>query len=270
MPVSWPELAAGLLSGGALVKILGPMFAEFRRRREDSKSARALVDFHLDPILKAADELVGKLRSLAQSDFDEIISLTYEGITIDFDDDDADLDEIMKYGDILYLLAQFWAQIQILRIEGLNLNLTRDKRGAKLRSFFRALEARRTRLVDRAWQRAIGEALIDDTGARLRTITLYEFIQRYKSSPDFRDWLSPLFFALLEVEDRRERQRFLVYGAIIHSLLDTLDPRYQVSTKRTGWANKLNDRSRRDLKRRVFAVYLPFVKKPGTYYSVDR
>ena len=61
-------LGAGLL-GALLVKVLEIGYQELRRRSERRRVAQRFVDEHLDPVLKAADELVGKLRSLAMADF---------------------------------------------------------------------------------------------------------------------------------------------------------------------------------------------------------
>ena len=61
-------LVAGVL-GGLIVKVFDIAYQEFRRRSESSEAAKRFVDEHLDPLLKAADELVGKLLSLAREDF---------------------------------------------------------------------------------------------------------------------------------------------------------------------------------------------------------
>lgn len=65
----WLRLLAAALAGGLIVKFLDILYAEFRRRSERSEAAKRFVDEHLDPLLKAADELVGKLVSLAGEDF---------------------------------------------------------------------------------------------------------------------------------------------------------------------------------------------------------
>ena len=65
MTSSWLDLLAAAVSGGGVVKILDYLHTELLRRRDRTEHARELVDKHLDPILKAADELVGKARSLA-------------------------------------------------------------------------------------------------------------------------------------------------------------------------------------------------------------
>src|ERR1700680_1040824 len=49
----------------------GSIFSELLRRRRSAKAARQLIAKHLDPLLKATDELQGKLRSLAEEDFAE-------------------------------------------------------------------------------------------------------------------------------------------------------------------------------------------------------
>ncbi len=50
-------LGAGLL-GALLVKLLEIGYQEMRRGSERRRTARRFVDEHLDPVLKAADELV--------------------------------------------------------------------------------------------------------------------------------------------------------------------------------------------------------------------
>ena len=60
-------------SGGIAVKLLDYGYQEYRRRSETSRTAKSITDTHLDPILKSADELVAKIRSLAQADFQDLI-----------------------------------------------------------------------------------------------------------------------------------------------------------------------------------------------------
>ena len=145
-----------------VVKALDYLYQEYRRRSEARKSAKDLIDRHIDPILKSADELVGKIRSLAQSDFRELIKAPAPK--------DSQFDSWLPYLNILYLFAQFWSRIQILRIESLFVNLGSDERGKQLLNFFKVLEAKKTRLVERAWQRGIGEALVEHTNEGVRTI----------------------------------------------------------------------------------------------------
>ena len=133
MGSSWLDLLGAGLSGGVIVKVLDYLYKEYRRRTEARQSATDVIDRHIDPILKSADELVGKLRSLAQSDFRDIIKAPVP--------EDSQFESWLPYLDIIFLFAQFWSRIQILRSEGLFVNLGTDERGRQLLNFFRALEA---------------------------------------------------------------------------------------------------------------------------------
>jgi hypothetical protein len=68
----WFKLITAALGGGLTVKLFDIVYQEIRRHFDQSQSAKRFVDEHLDPLLKAADELVGKLRSLADDDFKEL------------------------------------------------------------------------------------------------------------------------------------------------------------------------------------------------------
>jgi hypothetical protein len=56
----WLKLLTAALGGGITVKLLDITYQEMRRLLERSQSAKRFVDEHLDPLLKAADELVGE------------------------------------------------------------------------------------------------------------------------------------------------------------------------------------------------------------------
>ena len=262
MASSWLDLLGAGLGGGFVVKALDYLYKEYRLRSEARKSATDLIDRHIDPILKSADELVGKLRSLAQSDFRDIIKAPVP--------EDSKFESWFPYLDIIYLFAQFWSRIQILRIEGLFVNLGTDERGKQLLDFFRALEGTRTRIVSRAWQRGIGEALLENTNSGYRSINYIEFVQRFLSQSEYKRWFNPLISALSRINHTREKQRLLTYGVIIHALIDTLDIGHLVTRDRPGWPNKLSNKSRKDLRYRIFKIYLPFVKSQSRYYMVPK
>lgn len=258
MTANWLDLIGAGLSGGLAVKVLDYLYQEYRRRSQTRKTAKDLIDRHIDPILKSADELVGKIRSLAQSDFRQLIKAPVPR--------GFEFDTWLPYLNVLYLFAQFWSRIQILRIESLFVNLTSDKRGKQLLGFIKALEATKTRLVERSWQRGIGEALIEQESERVRTKTYIEFVHLFLSSDEFQKWFHPLVSVVMRINYTREKQRLLTYGAILHALIDTLDANHLVTNDRPGWPNKLSKKSKRDLKFRVFHVYLAFVKNPERYF----
>jgi hypothetical protein len=260
MSVSWGQLASLAVSGGfggIVVKVLDYAYAEYRHRREASDTAQQIVDRHLDPILKAADELVGKLRSLALRDFQEI------------EDQPAPPRKLTRGSidltNLLFLFAQFWARVQILRSQSLDVNIGATKAGRSLKSFIQTLESRGVRVVERPLQRGMGESLVRRQGQALSCITYYEFVGRYLSNDDLGEWFRPLQDAVVQSRRTPHRQRLLVYGSVLLARIDTLDPQHLTTSDRAGWPNKLTKRSRRDLKFRVFEVYLPFVEAVEKY-----
>ena len=212
-----------------------------------------------DPLLKAGDELVGKLRSLAERDFKELVSLT-------FDPSQASIS--MHYASTAYLFACFWARVEILRRESLYVKLSYDERGKRLRSLLASLESQRVRIIARIAQRAIGEAVIQTTnGGRLDCIPYVEFVEKYERSRRFREWMSPLLQVLARARHRTDKQRLLQYGIIVHALLDTLDQEHAVTNDRPSYPNKLSTKTKRSLKYRVFGRYSQFVPNQQKYYG---
>lgn len=261
MSTSWLDLAGAALSGGLVVKVLDYLYTEYRRQREASLTAKQLIDKHLDPVLKTSEELVGKLRYLAQSDFKELKRAVPPL--------HSDIKKSVPYFDMTYLIAHFWARLQILSIESTYVSLGSDKRGVTLLDFTRTLETTRIRLVERSWQRAIGEVLIIYRNENFQTMSYAEFVESYVTSESMQRWMAPLIQLLSRMQHTRERQRLLVYGAVIHALLDNLDPEHTISKSIPAWSNKLSAKSRRDLKHRVFGIYLKQVKHADKYYAVD-
>lgn len=261
MPTSWLDLFGAAFSGGVVVKVADYLYAEYKRRSEESRSVKKLVEKHLDPILKAADEIVGKIASLAREDFRELRNAPslLKG---------ANLKDQVVLTNVLYLFAQFWARVQLLRLESVYSDLTREDTGRRISSFLSALEANRNRLVDRAWQRGIGEALITTRSGKSELLTYYDFVKCYSQDESFREWFQPLASILQQTRHTRYRQRLLTYGAILHSFMDTMDAKRVVVREIPAWPNKLSRRSRRDLEFRIFKVYLPFVEEPRKYCRV--
>ena len=93
----WFQLLTAALGGGLTVKVLDIIYQEIRSWSERSRTAEQFVDKHLDPLLKAADELVGKLRSLAESDFKELATV----------EPDTKILNSADFSSILFLFARF-------------------------------------------------------------------------------------------------------------------------------------------------------------------
>ena len=237
------------------MKALDILYQEFRGRSERSRTAKRFVDDHLDPLLKATDELVGKLRSLAESDFRELHDV----------DPGAEALESPDFSSLLYLFGKFWARVEILRREGLSVSLGEDARGKQLQSFLDCLESQRVRIVDRITQRAIGEVMVERRNESFDTVAFINFVKAFETDRETRRWIAPLAGLLGGMRYAHERQRLLQYGAVLHAMIDTLDPRHLVTGERPSYPNKLTRRSQRDLKYRVFGVYLAFVERPEKY-----
>jgi hypothetical protein len=259
---------SGLVTLPLLGRVFSSVFAEMRQRWQSAKAGRRVVAQQLDPLLKAADELYGKLRSLAEEDFREFHDLPPTALS------DQQLVDVCA---TLYLFAKFWSRLETLRRESFHAELSAIKQGAALVKFLHSLESRRVRLVDRAWQRGIAE-LVTGQGARSDAINLTEFVERYEGGGIVRRWFGPLESMLRasaagQRRDRRRiRQRILRYGVVVHAFIDTLDPKHRTTRDRPAYSNKLSRRSKRDLIGRVFDIYLPMVTgaQIRKYTGVDR
>src|SRR5215813_12727708 len=116
-----------------------------------AKRALGLPVKVVDPLLKSADELVGKLRPLAESDFKPTQRITPHEKGI-FNHD---------FGSLVFLFGKFWAQVEIIRQEGMSVAMAKDERGLQLQSFFDCLESRRVQIIERILQWAAGEAFLE-------------------------------------------------------------------------------------------------------------
>jgi hypothetical protein len=249
--IEWARLLVAAIGGGFVVKLLDIGYLEFRRRDEGRQSATKFVDQHLDPLLKAADELVGKLLSLGKEDFRALADVPTE-------DPFANTD----FGSTAYLIARLWAQIEVLREHALYVSISEDQRGRWLQQFLDCLESRGVRLIDRISQRAVGETLIAASGAA--TVRYIDFIKSVEGSDALR-WLTPLVALLRKATHTTERQQLLQYTVVVHSMIDALDPEHRVTSERPGIPGKLTKQTWRQLKYRTFGRYLTFVRDVEKY-----
>lgn len=245
----WWALFAAALGGGGTVKLADIAYQEFREWKAHRSTSTKNIDEVLEPLLKAADELVGKLRSLAEQDFTPLRR------------PNATTLEDPGFASLVYLFVQFWSQVEAIRLRGMSVSVARSKRGKWTQSFLTCLESRRVRLIDRISQRALGEAVL----ASGRTMNFVEFIKCYDTDPYIKRWLGPLLAVLTNLNRSAERQKVLQYAVVMHAFIDTLDNRHLVTHDRPAAPNKLNRQSWKDLNYRVFAVYLPFVAHRSKY-----
>ncbi len=249
--LQWVQVIAGGMSGGFVVKLAEIVYQEIRRRGDKRQSSSRFIDEHLDPLLKAADELVGKLHSLGREDFRSFA--------------DVDGNAIYRHADLgstAYLFGRFWAQIEILRQQALYVSISADERGRQLQAFLSCLESRRVRLIDRIAQRAVGETLLAESG--VGTIHYIQFA-RMLDDPDTAQWLQPLANLFMKSTHTTERQQILQYCVVVRAMIDTLDPKHLVTRERPQISNKLSKQTWRDLNYRVFRTYLSFVPAHEKY-----
>jgi hypothetical protein len=245
----WLDLLMAALGGGATVKLLDIGHAEFTRWKGRRDDGTKVVDRSLEPLLRAVDELVGKLRSLVEQDFVPLRNIRTDGL------------EDTSFASIVYLFAQFWSEFEIVRQRGLSSEVARSKRGKLTQAFLRCLESRRLRLLDRISQRAIGEiAQVDG-----RTLNFVEFVNHYDTNENARKWVQPLVDVLSRTWDSDARQDILQYAVVLHAMIDTLDKDHLVTRQRPGTPNKLTSKSWKDLNYRVFDVYLTGVPDRTKY-----
>jgi len=249
--LAWAKVLVAAVGGGFVVKVFDIGYLELRRRADRRQSSSTFLNQHLDPLLKAADELVGKLHSLGREDFQTFAEV-----------DPAAPFTHSDFASTAYLLARFWAQVEILREHALYVSLSEEERGRWLAAFLDSLESRGVRLLDRISQRAVGETLMADSGAV--TVRFIDFIESL-NDPDIARWLTPLAELLVKARHTRERQQLLTYGLVVHAMIDTLDANHSVTRDRPAIPGKLSRATWRDLHYRVFRRYLTFVPDPEKY-----
>ncbi len=263
MSDSWVGFFTAALTGGVVVKLMEFIFQSFQSEFHRARTAKEIVDIHFDPLMKAADEIVGKTRSLAERDFQELILATTDNVNTS----NRVPTEILA---LLYLYAQFWGRIEILRQESVGVSLSKDKRGAKLKDFIACLESQRIRLVNRVHQKAIGElSIILKANGKFQSIGIVNFSRSLSEDEEMKYWIEPLISKLGSVKAKKTRQRVLVYGVVTHALIDTLDPKHTSTNWRPSYPNKLSKNSKRDVKYRVFGKYLKYVKNTKKYVGYE-
>lgn len=246
------RLLLAALGGGLTVKALDIAYQEYRERGAKQETAEQFVDSHLSPLLKCADELSGKLRSLAANDFRPL----YDG------------DPSAQYRDqisTLYLISRFWAHIEIFRDAGLTINFVKDPRGRTLQKFIDCLESRPVRLADRITQRAIGELMLDHEGDHPKPLTFLSFCERTEGLGVAAQWLDQVNGILKNSRSTADRQALLVYAVVVHAMIDTLDNDHAITRDRPGLPEKLTRKTWRSLNYKVFDNYLKIDLEKAKY-----
>jgi len=245
------------ITGGAAWEGFKFIYPELKRKLETRRLAIGSFFKNLDPILKSASELYGKLESLAKEDFS-----TY---TNPQNSNSSDVDQNKKY--VLYLFSQFWGHLENLRLESQYTALSKVKKGNHLLRFIETFESRKFRILDRSQQRIIGECLITQKDQKFRVLTLNEFLIQYEdNSSNLHKRVAFLESFLNSVKDKDKRQTVLVFGVIVAALIDHFDPKYRTVRRRSVYLNKLTQKSRKSIKVQLLEHYIPFIKNKKRYY----
>lgn len=251
---NWP-LISSLFGGciaGVTVKLLDAFFNRRTKIADRKKIAEKFVSEHLDPVLKAADEFVGKLLALARQDFRSL-----HGVVANYKNFNSHED----LRSLIYLMAKFWASADKFRNEGISMSIVDDERGKQFLGFLNCLTSSQIRIVDRMSIQAISEVVQSRDVGPPNVISYIDFCNLVERNIDVQRWLAPLFGVLNRIQHTAVRQKVLKYGVIVHALIDTLDPHYRVSSEKPSYPERLSNKTRRDLVHRVFPIYLQSVER---------
>lgn len=248
LPIWLVTLISGITLTGIWegVKFFLPDVKHFFKSYQDAKKE---LYTSIDPILKSADELYGKIYSLSKEDFATFINPS-NSIS-------ENVQQNQKY--VCYLFAQFWAQLEILRMKSQYSSIVRIKKGAQLIKFIEAFEARDFNILDRSIQRMIGEGLIENAQSSFQLMSLNQFIISLGTPRPENVWIKELETKLFSTKQVAIRQRFLMYGFLLDALIKHYDPKNKIVRERKLYINKFNKNSKKAIKWKVFKQFLPFV-----------
>jgi len=246
-----------LISGGFLWQGFKFFYPDIKKIVGNKINAKNTLYENLDPILKSSSELLGKLESLAKEDFATFINKSNSN----------SIDPLHNKRYVIYLFAQFWAQLEYLRQESQYYSLAKIKKGRELLSFIDTIESRKFRILDRSIQRILGESLITDKNQKFKIMTLNEFMIEYqKDNSIIALWGNKLEEVLNSVDDKKKRQTILCFGVIISMLVNHFDPKHKSVRKRVVYKNKLSKSSKEIIKNVLLVEYLTFIKSKKDYY----
>lgn len=247
-----------LISGGAIWEGFKFIYPEINRWLTAKREAKEIFYDRIDPILKSASELYGKLLSLAKEDFSTFINHERSN--------SPNPEHNKKY--VYYLFAQFWANLEYLRLHNKYVSFSKLDKGKQLIDFIETFEARKYRLLDRSVQRIIGECLIQNNEQQFRIMPLNEFLVQIENNETIlSQWVSVLDEKFSKLYKKEIKQNILVFGLIVAALIDNFDPEHKTIRERPYYINKLTEKSRMTIKHNLLKYYLTFIKNKSRYYK---
>jgi hypothetical protein len=252
------NLVLTTLTGAVLWEGFKFFYPDIKQYFKNRIVAKKIFYDNLDPILKAASELYGKIESLSKEDFATFINLKNSNSSNPLHN--------QKY--VLYLFAQFWAQLEYLRLQSQYIDLSKIEKGNQLLRFIETIESRKHRILDRSMQRIIGECLISSKDQKFRIMTLKDFLETLENeNSTLSKWIGNLEKKLLSVKDKQQRQNILRFGVIVAALIDNFDPNHETVRRRDIYKNKLSPKSKEFLNESLFGHYLTFIKNKTKYFQ---
>ena len=254
---NWLSTLLTLVSGSAAWEGIKFFYPNISREIKAYKEAHKNLYESIDPILKAADELYGKLISIVSEDFS---TFTNRGSS-----KSKDIDLNRKY--VYYLFSQFLAQLEYIRMKSQYSSISKIRKGRELLKFIETYESRTFRLVDRSIQRMIGESLILNSTGSYKVMSLSQFyVNIHDASNKSNIWIKKIEDKLLATYDKEVRQSVLVFGVIVAALINNFDPKSRIVRSREIYKNKLSRNSKMKIKRVLLTSCLPFIKNKDMYY----
>lgn len=234
------------------------VYPEISKQVKSRREARKIIDENIDPLLKAADELMSKIYSLSKSDFKDLENLYKQR-------GNAAESEILY---TIYLFGAFFGRLSILRNKSSFINLSSFTKGKKLLKFIYAFESRKNIIVPKNVQRTIGDCFLQKSGSEYEVISIFEFIQKITEGNNILiNAIKPLEDALILTKEKVFRQRIYLFGILLQAFIDYFDNKHLIVRKRKIYVTKLSVKTKRDLRFRVFDEYLPFIVNSFQYYQ---
>jgi chaperonin cofactor prefoldin len=251
------ETIATIITGAGIWEVIKLFYPDLKHFFSSRITAKKTFYENLDPILKSASELYGKLESLAKEDFSSFINTQ--------NSNSKNPEHNQKY--VLFLFSQFWAQLEYLRLESQYTSLSKNRAGNQLIRFIETIESRKYRVLDRSIQRIIGECLITEKDQKFRVMTLKDFLEVLENKDEtLSKWILKLEELLKSVDDQDKKQLVLRFGVVVAALIDHFDPAHKTVRRRNLYSNKLTQKSKKHIKNNLTNHYLIFLKNKQTYY----
>jgi hypothetical protein len=269
---AWYEIALSskpfwVIIGILVVPVFQFFYPDVREFFTDRLQAKRILSDSIYPVVQAADELYGKILDMAYKDFKGVYNYRLFNRSGKPAVEEAAAAERIY---ILYLFCCFLGKIAIIRQENNFSKIIYLRRGRRFMTFVKAFETKaNNRILDRATQRMIGDAMLKTDKDKLRILNLYEFRTELINPTSYlSDVIAPLDEIFNRSFDKPIRQKVLVFGVLVKSFADYFDQNFWITKNRQrNFIGKLSPGSRRDLQQRVFELYLFFVKEPQKYFS---